>query len=211
MNRNAQGEWRNMGGLDRDEGAPRLRTDGRRRSHRWRQVKVGGLVFGAGLLLSACTPATLTPAERLNAGLSASSAGNYTAARGDYQDVLRSDPTDKYGLNNIAWYDLGVLDQTLGNASAAISEYREAILLDPKYVSAFYNLGVLESTIHHEAAAIAYYRDALALSPADPNIQWNLGLLLYEHGYIAQGRQYLRSAIRTNSGFLQKLPKNVHL
>jgi tetratricopeptide (TPR) repeat protein len=135
---------------------------------------------------------------------------NYPLARADYKAVLKEDPTNKYRLDKIAWYDLGVLDQKLGDRSAARSEYAQALKLDPKYVDALYNMGVLETSTD-VSVAINLYRRALALAPKSPDIRWNLGLLLYDTGHVAQGRVLLKSAIELSPSIAARLPKNVTL
>jgi tetratricopeptide (TPR) repeat protein len=168
------------------------------------------LVLALGLMLAACgTKASLTPAQRLNAGLAASERGNDRLARTDYENVLKQ-PRSNKGLNKIAWYDLGVLDQKLGNTSAAISEYQQAILIDPKYTFALFNLGILE-TRTNSSAAISFYLRALATAPENAGIRWNLGLLLYQTGHLAQGRSYMQSAIRIDPAYATRLPKGVRL
>lgn len=168
-----------------------------------------GLAFA--LIVSSCgSHAALTPAELLNAGITAFAQGNDNQARTDYKKVIQRDPRNTTGLDKIAWYDLGVLDQKLGNESSARSEYQQALLIDPKYTNALYNLAVLE-TPANPANAIALYRQDLAVSPNDPNIRWNLGLLLYKTGDVAAGRAFLKSAIRIDPSIAVKLPKDVKL
>jgi tetratricopeptide (TPR) repeat protein len=187
---------------------PGRRTD----RPRLRAVAVGVVVFALTLTLASCSssPAVLTPTQSLNAGLVAFSQANYSQARADYEAVLQKDPSNKYGLNKIAWYDLGVLDQRLGRAAAASSEYKQALVLDPKYTSALYNLAILE-TLSDPSHAISLYEQALATSPKDPNIQWNLGLLLYNRGHLARGRALLKSALKISPSLRSKLPKHVKL
>ena len=172
-------------------------------------VSVGA--FALALTLAGCgSKAALTPPQKLDAGIAAFSQGNYNEARSDYKAVLKDDPSNKYGLNKIAWYDLGVLDQKAGDAAAARSEYQQALLIDPKYPNALYNLAVLETSTS-PANAVSLYRQALALAPTNPNIRWNLGLLLYRRGHTAQGVALLKSAIKIDPGIAVKLPKDVKL
>jgi Tfp pilus assembly protein PilF len=175
-------------------------------------VAVGVVVLAMSLALASCSssPAVLTPTQSLNAGLVAFSQASYSQARADYEAVLHKDPSNKYGLNKIAWYDLGVLDQKIGRAAAARSEYRQALVLDPRYTSALYNLAILQ-TPKDPSNAISLYEQALATSPKDPNVQWNLGLLLYNRGHLAKGRALLKSALKISPSLTRKLPKDVTL
>jgi tetratricopeptide (TPR) repeat protein len=175
-------------------------------------VAVGVVVLASTLALASCGSSTVapTPPQSLNAGLVAFSQGNYSQARADYEAVLGKDPSNRYGLNKIAWYDLGVLDQRIGRAAAAISEYRQALVLDPKYTNALYNLAILQ-TLRDPSNAISLYEQALATAPKNPNIQWNLGLLLYKRGHVAKGRALLKSALKISPSLRSKLPKDVTL
>ncbi len=179
---------------------------------RLRAVAVGVVALALALTLASCSssPAALTPSESLNAGLVAFSQANFSQARADYEAVLQNDPGNKYGLNKIAWYDLGVLDQRIGRAAEASSEYQQALVLDPKYTSALYNLAILQ-TLKDPSNAISLYEQALATSPKDPNIQWNLGLLLYNRGHLAKGRALLKSAMKISPSLKSRLPKHVKL
>lgn len=172
-----------------------------------------GLCVVASLTLSACSSSKTpsgSPQTLLNDGVAAANAGNLSQARIDYQAVVKADPTNKDELEQIAWFDLGVIDQKEGNASAAQSEYQQALVLDPKYTNALYNLAVLETTANPQNA-INLYQQVLALAPKDPNSMWNLGLLLYRTGQVTQGRTYLNQAIALAPSLASKLPAGVTL
>lgn len=187
---------------------------GRRRGGGGRVVPVAAAVVIAAAL-AGCSPSTspppsLTPPQLLSAGISAAAKGNSDQSRADYQAVIQHDPSDRYGVNSLAWYDLGVLDQKEGHLRAAHSEYQYALNLDPKSVHALYNLAVLETT-SDPVGAVSLYRKVLTLRPNDPNSQWNLGLLLYRSGQVAEGRMLLNSAIKLAPSLAKKLPSGVTL
>jgi tetratricopeptide (TPR) repeat protein len=180
-----------------------------------RVVRALGLVAvavaGAVTLASCGTHAALTPTQLINRGLSAYNSGDYSQAIKDFKKVIQKDPTDKDGLTKIAWFDLGALEQKLGDTAVARADYQQVLLIDPKYVNALYNLGVLEASTD-PTGAISLYRQALALAPKDPDILWNLGLLLYARpGERAQARIYLKETIKLDPAFASRLPKNVKL
>lgn len=168
-------------------------------------------VVSSALVLGGCgSKSALTPLQRLSAGLSAYGKGNYNQARSDYRKVLGQIHNNADELQQDAWFDLGVLDQKLGNNTEASSEYHRALQIDPNFTDALYNLATLVAA-RNPTSAISLYRRALRNSPSDASVQWNLGLLLYSAGQIKQARALLRSAIRIDPSFTSRLPKNVKL
>jgi Tfp pilus assembly protein PilF len=193
------------------DNSPRTRSLRRTPGNHGRVISMCVVALGTTLILGGCgSKAALTPGQRLNAGIAAFSESNFSQARSDYKEVIKNDPSNSHGLNKIAWYDLGVLDQQLGHTQAANSEYQQALLIDPRYPNALYNLAVLD-TSSNPSRAINLYRRALVLTPANPNIRWNLGLLLYKTGHVIEGRALLKSAIKIDPGIAVKLPKGVKL
>lgn len=137
-------------------------------------------------------------------------AGNDTQARADYQAVIAKDVGNKLGLAKVAWYDLGVLDQRLGQSTNAEAEYQQAVELDPSYTSALYNLATIETTTDPKGA-IQLYQQILSIEPDNPNSEFNLGLLLYDNGQIAQGRADLNKAIAAAPSLASRVPSGVSL
>jgi len=75
-----------------------------------------------------------------------------------------------------------------GNSVEAEREYRQALSLNPRSISARANLGVLQARTGHSDAAIETFESVLRDAPDHPQAIVNLGLL-----YAARG-DYLRSA-----------------
>jgi Tfp pilus assembly protein PilF len=178
-----------------------------------------GLVVAMALAVSACSsPAAnsggststqnLSPAQLINTGLSALHAGNTEVARQDFNEVLTEDPDNKYGDNKIAYFDLGVIDQSAGNLAGSEAEYNEALKLDPTYSLALYNLAV-ELAVKQPAEAISLYQRVLAIEPNYVAAVYNLGLLLYQQGQIAEGQSYLSRAISADPSYRKLLPAGV--
>lgn len=180
----------------------------------WRRtlcVVIGVVAVGAGT--AACQSSTPPPpnaAKIFAAGLKAQTAGDLSTARVDYDKVVATDPTNHYGKDLYAYYDLGVMDQDAGNATAAATEYRKSLLINPNYTSALFNLAIVE-TPASPSSAILLYNQILAINPKDPNTLYNLGLLLYNENEIAQGQQLLNEAILIAPSLRAKLPANVKL
>lgn len=89
--------------------------------------------------------------------------------------------------------DLGIVLFQLGRQAAppdasllqqAITEYREALRLDPKQVRAYNNLGVALAALGHADEAVAQYRAALAIDPANADAHTNLGALFATRGQL---------------------------
>jgi tetratricopeptide (TPR) repeat protein len=158
---------------------------------------------------SGTSPAvTGSPTQLLNDGVAALSAGKSSTATADFNAVISTDPSDKYLNNNIAYYDLGVINQTQGNTNAAITDYKDAIVLDANYPAAEYNLAI-EETASDPTGAIALYRQVISASPSDVNAIYNLGLLLYETGQKTEGETYLSQAIKMAPSLAKKVPAGV--
>ncbi len=83
---------------------------------------------------------------------------------------------------------LGIVFAQLGRNSEAVSEYQEAIRLDPKLEDAFKNLGFLEWTEHNLEAAGTHLNQALDIAPEDAFAHYYLGRVqldakLYESAF----------------------------
>ena len=175
-----------------------------------------GVAVATGLLVSSCASPAATnsglssqsPAQLINSGLAALNAKNNQTARTDFDQVLKIDPDNKQGDNKIAYFDLGVIDQSQGNTTGSEDEYNNALNLDPNYVLALYNLGV-EVAGSNPADAISLYRRAVASEPSYVAAVYNLGLLLYQHGQVAEGQTYLAKAIAMNPSYQKLLPAGV--
>ncbi|HEY3844143.1 MAG TPA: tetratricopeptide repeat protein, partial [Acidimicrobiales bacterium] len=176
------------------------------------------LTLAGGVAVAACSspaavpnpsgsgPAAVgSPNQLLNSGVAALKAGNTKSATADFNAILTTDPSNKYGDNKIADYDLGVIDQTQGDTNGAITNYQAAIKIDPNYTGAEYNLAIAE-TASNPTGAIALYRQVIAASPTDVNAIYNLGLLLYESGQKTEGDTYLNQAIQMAPSLAKKLP-----
>jgi len=69
----------------------------------------------------------------------------------------------------------GIVFAQMGRNSEAISEYHEAIRLDPKLEDAYKNLGFLEWTEHNLEAARTHLKQALDIAPEDDFAHYYLG------------------------------------
>ncbi len=63
------------------------------------------------------------------------------------------------------YYVRGLVKFNRGDYDSAITDYNEAIILDPNYVSAYNRLGIAESYLGHHKSAIEHYNMAIQLDP----------------------------------------------
>ena len=85
-----------------------------------------------------------------------------------------------------------------GNLDAAITQFRQALSLDPRNYKAHNNLGVLYKRKGLVAEAIREYRSALGSDPGNPIPYKNLAILLEKQSSLAEAlenyRHYLKLA-----------------
>lgn len=86
------------------------------------------------LVSAACSNSSVPDAEtagaavKLDSALEAHAEGLLEEAVRLYQRVLVLDPENKF-----AYYNLGLIDQTLGRTDAAASNYTDALTIDPDF------------------------------------------------------------------------------
>jgi hypothetical protein len=87
-------------------------------------------------------PSTLTSA--FQSGLAAFQKGDFKTARLWFREVLAKDATQI-----VAWYDLGLTEQRLGNAGLAMAFWRKALALSPTFSTAKHALSYTRSKLEH--------------------------------------------------------------
>jgi len=98
-------------------------------------------------------------AALLQVGIQQANQKRWLAAGTTFQDVLAINPTNVYAL-----YDLGVIDQTNGNSSRAISYYKRAVTVSPKYTPAMYNEAILLEKSNPQQA-LSLYQQIVIINP----------------------------------------------
>jgi tetratricopeptide (TPR) repeat protein len=76
-----------------------------------------------------------------------------------HKEIIREDPLDA-----IAYFELGRAFLALGKHEEEVEAYREAIQLNPKYISAHYNLSIAYDLLKDGPNAIKHMLRALNLS-----------------------------------------------
>jgi len=127
--------------------------------------------------------------------------GGLTVQRNkDYRSDLAiwSDTVAKYPGSARAHYNLGAaLAGVPGHLPEAISEYEEALQIQPDYPGAHNNLGcILENIPGRLPEAIDHFEAALRLAPDYAMARNNFGIILYKNGRIAEAIAQFKQAVR---------------
>ena len=91
--------------------------------------------------------------------------------------------------------NLGNEQLTQGNQEQAITLYREAIKLNPRYAQAYNNIGVALLGLERYDEAASHFRQALAINPELPQAHGNLGNTLQSLGQTAAAVASFRRAL----------------
>jgi tetratricopeptide (TPR) repeat protein/S1-C subfamily serine protease len=94
----------------------------------------------------------------------------YLAAISIYNQIILKQP-ESYVYSN-----RGTVKSALGNKQAAIADYDQAIVLNPKNAGAYFNRGIAKYDLGNEQAAIADYDRAIVLSPKLSEAYVNRGI-----------------------------------
>jgi Flp pilus assembly protein TadD len=160
-------------------------------------------------ILTACGGSSSQPSDTqialqdLNAGLSAQAAGRLSDAATDYQNAVAHDPHNKY-----AYYDLGLVQQLMGQAAAAEQNYRTALQIDPNFVSPLFNLAILR-TVPSPFEAEELYRHVISLQPNDAGAHLNLGFLLRSMHRLTEGNTELSTAVQLDPSLASRIPPGI--
>ena len=92
-------------------------------------------------------------------------------------------------------YEIGYGAEEAGDSRNAISEYQQAIAVDPRHGDAQVNLGRLLHEAGEPEKALVHYRAALGVRPDDPIAAFNLGVALEDLGRGAEAIEAYQRAI----------------
>lgn len=155
-----------------------------------------------GVLLAACNKGSDPAASKreLDAGLKLHVQGKYGAAEEHYRAAIKQDKKNK-----LAYYNLGLIEQTLGHNEAAETSYRVTLKLDPDYEPALFNLAIVRTAAKDYAEAASLYRHAVAVKPSDATAHLNLGLVLRDHlAQSAEGQAEIAKALELDPSLKPK-------
>ena len=157
---------------------------------------VAGRLYAAGNLQAAEQQAWEILAVEPNHGESLRMIGVIAHQNGDLGKAL--DFLNRSLLCNNAradtWKNRGDLYLSTGDARSAVSDYEQALRLQPIFVDVFNNIGVALQQLGHFASAAKYFQEAIRLRPSLANAHNNLGNVLREQGKLAEaGAAYAKA------------------
>lgn len=103
-----------------------------------------------------------------------------------------------FHLDEAIWYDRGVARMNVGRTSAAMSDFRQALRLEPRYAKAHNNLGVLLERTHRTDEAAREYRAAIDNNPLMYEAYDNLATLLCRQGRLSEAESLYKKALELN-------------
>jgi tetratricopeptide (TPR) repeat protein len=118
------------------------------------------------------------------------SAGQLDEAAVLYREVLVAEPE-----SIVALFNLGVIEDTQGDATQAARYYEDVLAIQPDHVPAMFNLAVLHSDAGEIDEAIRLYRNVLAVDPDHAASLLNLGILLLQQGEAVEASALIDRAI----------------
>jgi Flp pilus assembly protein TadD/predicted nucleic acid-binding Zn-ribbon protein len=158
------------------------------------------------------------------AGLGSFARGRYWESRRAFQTILREDPTNLFGLSNLAvtqvkqqdfagaektlkkalayseqdafcHYLLGVVGYRQGQLEEAERSLINALQLDPKNARAFFTLGCVQNKRGDLVKAQDAFTAAVGLEPAYADAHYNLAVILANAGDLEKAAVHYQSAM----------------
>lgn len=132
--------------------------------------------------------------------------GHILLQKGLYEEAiteLRKSGKSSGPLPPDAHFDLGLAYQRIGQTEQAISEYQEALKLEPAMVKAYTNLGNLYARKGLIDQAIETYKTGLKIEPSNPLLLGNLRIIL-------QAKNIEQGVMSTERGTKKKDEGMVH-
>ena len=97
-----------------------------------------------------------------------------------------------------ARYNLGFALEKRGCQIGAITNYQEALRINPRNIRAHNNLGNLFGKTGKTNEALVQYQEAMKLNPKEPLVYVNLGTLLVKMGHFDEGMSNYEQAVQLN-------------
>ncbi len=114
--------------------------------------------------------------------------GNFEAAFLIANQIIEKEPAKGFFVRGNVYDDLGNYEQ-------ALSDYNQAIALDPKYAAAYNNRGIIYDDLGNYEQALSDYNQAIALDPKDALAYNNRGIIYKDLGNYEQALSDYNQAI----------------
>jgi len=120
------------------------------------------------------------------------SMGRTDEARSAYRRAIARSPAD-----SDAHFNLGTVEELVGEHAAALASYRTALELDPPDEARVHNnIGGVLSAMGDLRASAAAYAEAVEADPGLADAWYNLGNVMFAQGSHAQAETHLQRALR---------------
>lgn len=146
----------------------------------------------AGLARTTGQPADARVASLIQAGVTQSGQENWSGAAATFQNVLAIEPGNVY-----ANYDLGVIAQSTGNSTAAVSYYTKALAGNTTYTPAMYNEAILLERSQPQRA-ITMYQKIVSIDRKASTAYLRMAFLQAERGDLTDARANDARAVSNN-------------
>jgi Flp pilus assembly protein TadD len=123
---------------------------------------------------------------RLNEGISLLNEQKIDAARTVLQATVKREPANARG-----WYNLGLLNRSVGEAKDALEDFRHAAQLAPNDPDTYYFVGASAAQAQDDQSAIAGFQRALQLNPYHASAEFGLARVYQHLGNQDEARQHL--------------------
>ncbi len=122
-------------------------------------------------------------------------AGNWAAARGAYEAVLKLSPRDAEALNNLAGVQIMLKDP------AALKTAEQALSVQPNNPNVIDTTGWAAFRAGQKDRALQLLRDARLRAPDNPEIRFHLASALADSGRRNEAREELEAALKSTRPF----------
>jgi Tfp pilus assembly protein PilF len=135
---------------------------------------------------TACAQSAKTDVPCVNVGIALFNSQRYDEARKVLADIVGLDPR-----NGRAWFNLGLLEKSAGDAIAALNDFERVASIDPADADSQYFIGLLYSQQRQYDKAIAAFRAALERNPFHVSAEFGLAQAEQRSGDLAGAKENL--------------------
>ncbi len=125
-------------------------------------------------------------------------------AREAFEGTVKLKSTSPKTLTS-AWNNLGLLDARRGAMFEAISNFQEALRLDPNHLVALNNLASAYRQLQNWDEARTTLERALRVKPDDPEANYGMGMVFAQTDHSEQAYEFLQKALQFRPGYPEAL------